>query len=587
MRFFNAAQSQQGIVLLNIILVSLSLLMNTGVHSNEMSAHVNKNPVAMNLDEPTCNFVVEVFHLQDFSASFYDDLGELEQHLPIFLSDLNTTFPGSLYGVGTFVDKPIPPFGQPYEGPWFEGDWCLNVTSPVSSTDPQIITDILISGVVGAGFDDPENQIGALHDIALNAELVGWTDRVVNENGYPVMRVISLSTDASYHVGGEGVSTLPNLMRPNDGDKVTDCSTEDYPFVDQVRTALLHRNAYTIILVGSEEEETLEIYQSLLNTMDVYGAAYRINDDSSDFITGMQIAFNQMADNTCSKPALDIVFSHDVTFSYKNDLPILQDRIAILTENLQNDYIAPRFALTTFGDKPMFPLGHMASGDYCYRLRQTLTYSRQELLDSASGIKTTSGVDWKESQLDGMMSSVYEPTMDWRVGDTWNGFDMLRVAVLASDSGYHIAPDALTNGYTLLPHAGFMVNCMGEEYPSVADLAAALLTHGVHPLFVPTKDVAGIYRRLLKELEDDHGIIGAVSVLDDFGDMTEVVPKGLRRLKAKLEKKKQHSRQQEHKHNADVQNSSNNRDSNNRDSNNRNNNNRDSDSRDSNAQNSS
>jgi len=482
---------------------------------------------------PTCNFVVEMMHAQDFSNSFADDVGSLTSYLPIVLQGVVDTFPGSKFGGCTFTDKPVFPFGfPPEEG--FVGDWCLNVTTTVSDATPEDITTALVAGELGGGADRPENQLGALHDVAHKDGLSLWSGDTHSADGYPIVRVVTLSTDALYHVDGDA-GGFPYFMNPNDGSAITQCLEEDYPSIAQVDDSLKDNKVYTVFLVGTDEVDVFNGYVDFVdNNLTLAGGTYFVGTDSSEIIDAMEDAFTDMTELTCSTPTLDIVVAQDATWSYQGDKIVLRDALDELATKLALDFMTPKFGLTSFADKPIEPLGNAPSGDYCYRLQQSLTYAKGDFLSAADNVGVRSGRDWWESQLDAIMTSVLDPAVGWRAGNSWNGFDLMKVVVIATDAGYHKAPDAFDNGIALAEHSGGIVNCIGEEYPSVEQMAIVLAANGVSPLFVPTSDIDSIYKNLLKDLELNYGIVGAVEELANLGELTSAVIKGLTTIRSKL-----------------------------------------------------
>jgi len=476
----------------------------------------------------TCNFALDFMIVQDFSNSFADDVEQMETLLPTLLSDILATYPGSRFGLTSFTDKPLPPFGHPAEEDWFRGDYCYDVLVPLDTNNADAIVDALSSASTpDGGYDWPENQLGALHDLALNASLSGWGGTTINGN-VPLIKVLLLSSDSPYHEAPEGLESVYQLT-PNDGDGYTDCQTEDYPSVKQVASALKSRSIFPIFLAGeSQRFNTNEIYSNLLNEMDMPGHVYSLKSDSSDIMEGVAEALDTLSGVTCGMQTVDVVFTQDVTYSYNNDVDNLHNRLQTVMSGLQQNYIAPRFGLTTFGDKPLEPLGHAGSGDYCYKLESALTPDASKIVEAAREVNMVSGWDWRESQLDAIISTVHDPNINWRQGEMWNGFELLRILVVATDAGYHRAPDAADHGHALLPRRdNGVVNCLGEEYPSWRQVGKVLADAGVHPIFVPTSDIVSIYNKLLTDLENEFNVVGAVVELNDFDNLPRAVTEGL------------------------------------------------------------
>eukprot|EP00382_Lankesteria_abbotti_P001767 CAMPEP_0113854268 /NCGR_PEP_ID=MMETSP0372-20130328/7181_1 /TAXON_ID=340204 /ORGANISM="Lankesteria abbotti" /LENGTH=489 /DNA_ID=CAMNT_0000827329 /DNA_START=621 /DNA_END=2087 /DNA_ORIENTATION=- /assembly_acc=CAM_ASM_000359 len=428
------------------------------------------------------------------------------------LNEIDANYPESRHSFATFVDKPLLNFGYPYQGSWYQGDWCLNVTTTLAfegSNDDAV--DILVSGGPGGGNDWAENQLGAMHDVA-KGNLVEWSDADVTPAGRSIKRLLVVSTDSNYHIAGDGKESKHELV-PNDGDEHTVCDKEDYPTIQQVKQALQDRNLYVVFLIGNTTKEDLfGVYTELLDSLDVEGGVYTINADGSNLLEIMEEAISDMEDDICDA-SIDVMFSQDVTTSYTNDMPNFKFGMESFIDEVNDKYQSPRYALSSFGDKPISPFGHAGSGDYCVRIDKDFTSNGVEVVNAVDNLTVVSGLDWRESQLDAMITSVLSPDADWRTGDMWEGHQMVRVVILATDAGYHRVGDAADKGVSLAAHPGTAIDedgCTRYQYPSVEQLAVALLSNDVHPVFVPTSDIDSIYRTLLKDLEDNYGVQGEV-----------------------------------------------------------------------------
>eukprot|EP01071_Lankesteria_metandrocarpae_P011568 Lankesteria_metandrocarpae@DN5453_c0_g1_i1.p1 len=164
-----------------------------------------------------CNFTIEIMFLQDFSDSSAEERQVLRPQLEGVLEGIANTFLNSRTGVASFVDKPIEPLGFGYQGPWYEGDWCLDVASDLTfEGTPAEQVELIINSPPGGGNDFAENQLGALHDLAKSDALAKWSNADINEYGQRVRRVIVLSTDSAYHIAGDGHAADADIV-PNDG----------------------------------------------------------------------------------------------------------------------------------------------------------------------------------------------------------------------------------------------------------------------------------------------------------------------------------------------------------------------------------
>ena len=183
----------------------------------------------------------DIVLLQDLTASDDHELVELKAELPATVNQLTNPLLGSIFGrdlkfgIASFKDKPIPPFGG-YADYVYQAEVALtnNVTT---------VKDKIFGFEAFGGNDGPESQLDALLYAALDSG---------GSLGYRVgsFRVVFLATDSVYHVAGDQAAVSPSNTIANNGDGVID-PYEDYPEIGQVKTALEANNIIPIFLVTS------------------------------------------------------------------------------------------------------------------------------------------------------------------------------------------------------------------------------------------------------------------------------------------------------------------------------------------------
>lgn len=210
---------------------------------------------------------LDVVLLQDLSGSFSDDIVTVRSLAPNLVNTLASYQPDSRFGVSSFVDKPISPFGSSY------GDYVYRTDQALTS-DIALFQSTLDGLTIRNGDDGPEAQLEALLQLARRSEEVGYRSDAV--------KVVVLTTDANYHVAGD-FSTVP----ANDGDAemegTPEGTGEDYPTVAQVRAALLAENIVPIFAVTSGNETT---YQALVTQIG-FGSVVNLTSDSSNLVTAI------------------------------------------------------------------------------------------------------------------------------------------------------------------------------------------------------------------------------------------------------------------------------------------------------------
>lgn len=223
---------------------------------------IDGRDVIISGESTTTTLPVDLVLLQDLSGSFNDDVATIQGLVPDLVSAIRGIQVDSRFGVASFVDKPISPFGV-------AGDYVYqtDLALTYSEADFQTAVDNL---VVRNGNDTPESQIEALMQLGLRAS---------GEVGYRAgaAKFVVLATDAPPHVAGD-FGTAP----PNDGDAVLDGggTGEDYPTVAQVKAALDGSGVIPIFAVTAGNEAA---YQSLVTQLGV-GIVVTLSSDSSDIV---------------------------------------------------------------------------------------------------------------------------------------------------------------------------------------------------------------------------------------------------------------------------------------------------------------
>ena len=220
---------------------------------------------------------LDLMILQDLSGSFRDDIGKVRNLVPNLVSEVLAVQPDTQFGVASFVDKPLHPFGSSL------GDYVYTTDLPLT-TDQTLFQTTVNNLATRSGKDSPESQLEALMQVALRAEEVGYRD--------DSRRVVILATDAPYHQAGD--SSLP----PNNGDAILDGTPagtgEDYPGLEQVRSALIGAGIVPVFAVTSNQ---IGNYQALVDQLG-FGTVQQLTTNSSnlvDVITdGLEEAFEDV-----------------------------------------------------------------------------------------------------------------------------------------------------------------------------------------------------------------------------------------------------------------------------------------------------
>ncbi len=212
---------------------------------------------------------MDVQFLQDRSGSFADDIVTVQGLVPQVVAALTAVQPNVEFGVSSFIDKPIAPFGDP--GEWvYKQEQGLSASSSDLATTYNAITTL-------SGADEPEAQLEALMQLALHTADIGFR--------LDSARFVVLFTDAPFHVAGDGAAA--GITTANNGDAVLDGGGlgEDYPMIAQLKSALEAANIIPIfaIAIANGYEST---YQDLATQLG-RGSVVTLTADSSNIVAAI------------------------------------------------------------------------------------------------------------------------------------------------------------------------------------------------------------------------------------------------------------------------------------------------------------
>ena len=150
--------------------------------------------------------------------------------------------------------------------------------------------------------DGPKASLEALLQVAVRAQSELGARQSARSS-------VIVSTDANYHKAGDGARA--RIYTPNNGDAVLDGNGtgEDYPSVEQVKTAINNANLLPIFLVT---RENLSYYNGFVSWLGV-GAVVELEANSSNLIEALKDALEIVNQN------LTIVVIDD-EFGYVTDV---------------------------------------------------------------------------------------------------------------------------------------------------------------------------------------------------------------------------------------------------------------------------
>lgn len=226
-----------------------------------------------------------------------------------------------------------------------------------------------------------------------------------------------------------------------------------------------------------------------------------------------------------SLPRLDVFLLEDLSGSFFDDLPNVQAQFAGLFNSLSDPGGANRdvaFGVGSFIDKPNgvngFPPGgdFLPEGDFVYNTDQAVTTDQAAVQAALNALALGDGLDFPEAQLEALLQVALRadtPEIGFRDGAQ-------RFVVLSTDAEFHVAGDFLD---AETPNNGDAVVDPSEDYPSIAQVAAALADAGIVPIFAVTIDVLDDYAALTDQLGT--GVV--VELSSDSDNIAQAVLNGI------------------------------------------------------------
>ncbi|SFI77872.1 Ig-like domain-containing protein [Albimonas pacifica] len=223
----------------------------------------------------------------------------------------------------------------------------------------------------------------------------------------------------------------------------------------------------------------------------------------------------------------DIVLAQDLSGSFLNDLPALQngnfvaDLLADLTLAGAEDV---GFGIASFIDYPFSPFG--VGSDFVYTTNQGVT-ANAAVADAAMDLLTTGGGnDTPEAQLVALQQVAARAE-----GEIGYRADAQRFVVLSTDAPFHFAGNYAAGGAN--DNDADLGDGLGmfslEDYPSVAQVAALLAAAEITPIFTVTANMVGTYQNLLQQMNVlQPGLGGSVQTLaSDSSNLAAAITAGL------------------------------------------------------------
>lgn len=246
---------------------------------------------------------LDVFLLQDASASFDDDVSTFQRLVPNLVDTLSNQQSNTQFGLGSFVDKPIKGIGSIEAG-----HYVYRTNLPLTKNKNELQSAVNNLTILPSNETPPESSLEALLQTARRADTteIGFRDSA--------RRVVVVATDEPFHQAGDG-AILAGIRKPNNGDAVLDGNPpgtgEDYPSIQQVREALIDAGIVPIFAVTPTSENT-SVYNDLVNKLG-FGKVVKLDSDSANLVNAITEGLDKVSQEITLVPA-------DDDFKYVKDI---------------------------------------------------------------------------------------------------------------------------------------------------------------------------------------------------------------------------------------------------------------------------
>ncbi len=389
--------------------------------------------------------------------------------------------------------------------------------------------DMLIGGdgndrLDGGGGTDTADYRDAMVDITADLAINTYQSTGLGDDQF---------VDIENLAGGFGNDSLfgdgaNNRLSGGDGDDILDGRTGDDVLIGGDGDDTLFSASGDDTLIGSSGNDTYVIEGGPgsvtiednvgIDTLDLSGAGGPADIDLSQ-ATASSVDGRSIIFQGATTLPLDVFFLQDLSGSFGGDIANVRLLVPDIVAAIRAVQPDSWFGVGPFIDIPTSPFG--SGSDFLYETALPLTSNEAELQAIYDMLTIGSGADGDEAQLTALLQAgVRLDEIGWRGEST-------RVAILFTDATYHEAGDGVSGGITN-PNDGDDIldgtpPGTGEDYPTIAQMAAALSSAGIFPVFAVTSGVTSYYQ----DLADEIGFGAVVNLSSDSQDIVDTVEAAL------------------------------------------------------------
>lgn len=230
-------------------------------------------------------------------------------------------------------------------------------------------------------------------------------------------------------------------------------------------------------------------------------ATCKWTDTSADFNDALQLC-RRLGGGAGGQ---ELLLLQDLSGSYGDDLVTMNKAMRGIGVDLSSQFGRIRFGIASYIDK----------GDgSCFKIEQPVTSNWQRVESVMAGLSASGGGSMPEAQLEALVGVAAHCA---EVGFTPG---RKKIVILTTDATWHQAGDGYADSSERNSLDGSHAACVGQDYPSIADVKAKLTEADITPIFLVTENVMSEYEQLVKQL-------GMGSVIELAADSSDLSP-GLR-----------------------------------------------------------
>jgi VCBS repeat-containing protein len=380
-----------------------------------------------------------------------------------------------------------------------DGNNVLTGGAGIDTLDGGLGNDTLVgsagSDIMNGGAGDDTYFVSDIGDV-VNEAVGGGTDTVVVSSDWTLadnIENVTLVGTGHTLIGNAANNTLSGDV----GNDTLDGGLGDDTEIGGEGNDHLISTSGHDILAGGAGDDVYEIHGGAAHiedfqghdTIDASGSHFDDHIDlSGETQTEIEHEICDFGSGGTITGALNVQFLQDLTGSFADDIANVRTLVPQIVTALQTVNGGAAFGVSSFRDKAFGAFG--GAGDYVYLTNLAMGATPAALTAAYTAMVASGGSDLPEAQIEALMQLGLRSS-----GEVHYQSNAAHFAVLFTDAPFHTAADGLAAGLTLANNGDAILD-PNENYPELAQLAAALQAANIIPIFAVTAGLESIYTGL-------------------------------------------------------------------------------------------